>query len=101
VPQLDREALRFKLNLPIEFMWKTHGASAESRTGMTRDISFKGLFVFANVAPPVGSAIRATVILSSLGSAVRQQTQASVQEGLRRPQRNMLLKRVVKTGAKY
>jgi hypothetical protein len=70
VPRMDRrEALRFNLNVPIRFMWKNHGTSAESGSGKTRDISFKGLFVLADVCPPVGSAIRGKVMLPSPGGS--------------------------------
>jgi hypothetical protein len=50
-------------------MWKNHGASAESGSGKTRDISFKGLFILADTCPPVGSTIRAKVMLPSPGGA--------------------------------
>jgi hypothetical protein len=67
VPQMDRrEARRFNLSVPVRFMWKNHGASAESGSGKTRDISFRGLFILADGCPPVGSTIRAKVMLPSL-----------------------------------
>lgn len=64
-----REALRFDLNVPVRFMWKSPGASAESGSGKTRDISFKGLFILADACPPVGSTIRAKVMLPSPGGS--------------------------------
>jgi hypothetical protein len=76
---MNRNALRFNSNLPVEFMWKTHGGSAESGTGMTRDISFKGLFVSSNASPPVGSAIEAKVMLpSSVSSEIVIRMRATV-----------------------
>jgi hypothetical protein len=68
VARMDRrKALRFNLNVPVRFMWKYHGRRAESATGETRDISFRGLFVVSDACPPVGSTIKARVTLPTPG----------------------------------
>ena len=70
MPRMDRrEALRFNLNVPVQFFWKNHLATEEVGLGETRDISFRGLFVSCDKCPSAGNAIQAKVMLPSPGGS--------------------------------
>jgi hypothetical protein len=60
-----REARRFSLNLPVHFFWKSYEGSEEVGTGVTRDISYRGLFVRCDACPPTGNTLQAKVMLPS------------------------------------
>jgi hypothetical protein len=64
-----REAPRFDLSVPVNFMWTIPGVGARSGTGTTRNASLEGLFVVTDTRPVAGSFIRLRVMLrSSFGS---------------------------------
>jgi hypothetical protein len=64
--RMDRRAdPRFNLNVPVQFTWKIPGVGPELGNGKTRDVSLRGVFVFADVCPPAGSAVRVNVLLPS------------------------------------
>ena len=61
---LERRAgRRFNLEAPVKFTWRLPGSGVASEGGRTRDISIRGIFVFAGACPPEGSALRMTVLL--------------------------------------
>jgi hypothetical protein len=75
-----REDPRFNLNVPVRFLWKVPATEPRSGTGTTRDASLKGVFVFTDACPPVGSAVRLNVMLPSAagGSELVMRAQATV-----------------------
>jgi len=75
-----RDGRRFMLSAPVQFTWRLAGSLPISEKGVTRDISHKGVFVFAATCPPVGCVVRLTVMLPQVteDSALEMQANATV-----------------------
>jgi len=61
-----RKGWRFNLSAPIQFRWKLPSSLRIAESGITRDISDKGVFVFATTCPPLGRAIHMIITLPRL-----------------------------------
>ncbi len=57
---------RYGLSAQVRFTWELAGGTVFPATGISRDLSAKGLFVMAEHLPPVGSAVRFVVDLSTV-----------------------------------
>ena len=59
---------RYPLQIPIEARWKSLEGKWCRSCGVTRDMSVKGVFIVAEICPPVGEVVRIHGILRGYGS---------------------------------
>jgi hypothetical protein len=57
---------RFPLEASVDFTWSSTGGQQQTAKGRTRNISLRGLFVFTDVFPAVGTVVMFNVTLPSL-----------------------------------
>jgi hypothetical protein len=62
----QRRFVRYQLDAPVVFSWKTEGRARRVAEGATRDISTGGIFVVSNELPPSGTELRVEVLLPPL-----------------------------------
>ena len=56
---MDRRShLRFDLRAPVAYTWKDKEGIRQDSSGITRDVSEKGVFIIAHSTPPMGASIR-------------------------------------------
>lgn len=63
-----RKASRYRLNAPICFFWAPPNGPVRSGQGFTRDINTSGVYVLANLSPPVGSLVQVDIPLPKLAN---------------------------------
>ena len=76
-----REQTRYGLRAPVDFRWTDKDGVLHYGRGLTRDISSKGMFVYADLQPPAKADIQIEVSFSSLtelGSKLRMKARAQV-----------------------
>jgi len=61
-----RKANRYRLSVPVLFMWAPQNGSPQSGRGITRDINPSGVFVLTKSPPAVGSLVQMEVLLPKL-----------------------------------
>jgi hypothetical protein len=61
-----RKDIRFLLRVPVTFKWNDEQAWPHEGSGFSRDISTAGIFVMAEICPPLGAAVEVEVLLPSL-----------------------------------
>jgi hypothetical protein len=67
-----RNTVRYKLEVPAVSRWKDkRNGDEQSVEGRTRDISTSGAFIYAQVCPPEGVAVRVDMVLATIASSVR------------------------------
>ena len=65
-----RKHRRYRLGVPAKFFWKDARDAQHEGIGVTRDISVRGLFVFAKSRPPLESDVKVKAFLPPGRSAV-------------------------------
>ena len=75
-----RRYQRHDLRVPVKFEWRLRDGSARQGTGISRDFSAGGLFVWTDDLPPAGATIRFEVDLETpkLESPVNIRAKGSV-----------------------
>lgn len=61
-----RKAKRYRLNAPALFLWAPHEGKPQSGQGVTRDINASGVYILADVLPPVGALVQLDILLPKL-----------------------------------
>jgi len=67
-----RTAIRFPVKAPVHFWWEDELGNARQGAGLSRDISERGVFVFAPICPPAGSPVRLRLSLEGLPGGARE-----------------------------
>jgi hypothetical protein len=65
-PGRDREArkfMRYPIQERVSFWWKDENGNRRQDEGTSRDVSVKGIFVFALRCPPVGAEVRLRILI--------------------------------------
>ena len=60
-----RQCRRFDLRAEARWIWKDHKAVHHMGSGLTRDISTQGVFVYTDSLPPHDASVRVELILPS------------------------------------
>jgi hypothetical protein len=58
-----RTALRYPLRLPVVFSWQDEAGRVQGCDGHSRDLGSRGIYVHADVVPPLGVAVEMNVFL--------------------------------------
>jgi hypothetical protein len=58
-----RTALRYPLRLPVVFSWQDESGRVQGCDGHSRDLGSRGIYVHAEVVPPLGVAVEMNVFL--------------------------------------
>jgi len=58
-----RTALRYPLRLPVVFSWQDENGRLQGCDGYSRDLGSRGIYVQAEVAPPLGVSVEMNVFL--------------------------------------
>ncbi|MGH9681205.1 MAG: PilZ domain-containing protein [Candidatus Acidiferrales bacterium] len=62
-----REQIRYGVRALVDFEWKDEETLRRGQ-GVTRDISTKGMFIYAEITPPVKADLRVNVSFRNIGS---------------------------------
>jgi hypothetical protein len=54
----SRKCKRYEVSLPVIFSWEDAQGFRHEQSGVTRDLSVRGAFVFATNPPPLGAHIK-------------------------------------------
>jgi hypothetical protein len=88
-----RTALRYPLRLPVVFSWQDDNGRLQGCDGYSRDLGSRGIYVQAEVAPPLGVSVEMNVFLPrpehssrpseihAIGRVVRSERQGSTPKG--------------------
>jgi|SRR5215469_15611222 len=88
-----RSALRYPLRLPVVFSWQDEEGRLQGCDGYSRDLGCRGIYVQAEVAPPLGVSVEMNVFLPrpehsarpseihAIGRVVRSERQGSTAQG--------------------
>jgi hypothetical protein len=88
-----RTALRYPLRLPVVFSWQDENGRLQGCDGYSRDLGSRGIYVQAEVAPPLGVSVEMNVFLPrpehsarpseihAIGRVVRSERQGSTPKG--------------------
>ena len=66
-----RGATRFRLRLAVVFSWRDEHGIVQGSEGWSRDLSSRGIYVRAEMVPPVGAAVEMNVFLPEPGYQIR------------------------------
>jgi len=67
-----RNTVRYKLEVPAVFRWKDkQNGNEQNVEGRTRDISTSGAFIYAQLCPPQGVALRVDMVLATIPNSGR------------------------------
>jgi hypothetical protein len=58
-----RTALRYPLRLPVVFSWQDESGRVQGCDGYSRDLGSRGIYVQAEVVPPLGVSVEMNVFL--------------------------------------
>jgi hypothetical protein len=61
-----RKTKRYPLSAPVYFLWATQDGKPQCGRGVTRDINTFGVYVLADVLPPVGALVQMEIALPKL-----------------------------------
>ena len=88
-----RTALRYPLRLPVVFSWQDESGRLQGCDGYSRDLGSRGIYVQAQVAPPLGVSVEMNVFLPrpehsarpseihAIGRVVRSERDGSTAKG--------------------
>jgi hypothetical protein len=88
-----RTALRYPLRLPVVFSWQDEAGRVQGCDGHSRDLGSRGIYVHAEVVPPLGVAVEMNVFLPrpehsarpseihAIGRVVRSESNGSSTKG--------------------
>jgi hypothetical protein len=66
LPRVARTAIRYPLETAVAFWWRDENGQNQQFEGRGRDVSDRGVFVFASTCPPVGTGIGLRISLDGL-----------------------------------
>jgi hypothetical protein len=66
-----RTALRYPLRLPVVFSWQDEAGRVHGCDGYCRDLGSRGIYVTAQLVPPLGASVEMNVFLPRPGHATR------------------------------
>ncbi len=66
-----RTALRYPLRLPVVFSWQDDAGRVHGCDGYCRDIGSRGIYVTAQLVPPLGASVEMNVFLPRPGHSTR------------------------------
>jgi hypothetical protein len=66
-----RKAKRYQLEAPAHFVWEGLNGMLQEAEGATRDISLRGIFIFADLTPQPESYVEVDVYLPSVTGSPR------------------------------
>jgi hypothetical protein len=66
-----RTALRYPLRLPVVFSWQDDGGRVHGCDGYCRDLGSRGIYVTAQLVPPLGASVEMNVFLPRPGHSTR------------------------------
>jgi hypothetical protein len=78
-----RKAIRFPVQVPVDFWWSEAGGIQRRVEGRSYDVSDVGAFVFASVCPPVGAEVGYKLYLSGQPGGQSAQVLEAVGQVLR------------------
>lgn len=58
-----RTALRYPLRLPVVFSWQDENGHIQGCDGYSRDLGSRGIYVYAELVPPLGVSVEMNVFL--------------------------------------
>lgn len=58
-----RTALRYPLRLPVVFSWQDEDGHIQGCDGYSRDLGSRGIYVYAELVPPLGVSVEMNVFL--------------------------------------
>jgi hypothetical protein len=58
-----RKQIRFVLRAPVYFLWKNRDGVVQEGQGFTRDISFRGAYIYTESQPPKDAEIDIDILL--------------------------------------
>jgi hypothetical protein len=58
-----RTALRYPLRLPVVFSWQDDSGHIQGCDGYSRDLGSRGIYVYAELVPPLGVSVEMNVFL--------------------------------------
>ena len=88
-----RTALRYPLRLPVVFSWQDEDGRIQGCDGYSRDLGSRGIYVYAELVPPLGVSVEMNVFLPrpehssrpseihAIGRVVRSERQGSPARG--------------------
>ena len=66
-----RTALRYPLRLPVVFSWQDETGRVHGCDGYCRDLGSRGIYVTAQLVPPLGASVEMNVFLPRPGHSTR------------------------------
>src|SRR5580692_6261683 len=66
-----RTALRYPLRLPVVFSWQDEAGRVHGCDGYCRDLGSRGIYVSAQLVPPLGASVEMNVFLPRPGHSTR------------------------------
>ena len=66
-----RTALRYPLRLPVVFSWQDDVGRVHGCDGYCRDLGSRGIYVTAQLVPPLGASVEMNVFLPRPGHSTR------------------------------
>ena len=66
-----RKHNRYRLELPVTFLWRDSLGLLEQHLGFTRDLSLGGAFIYATALPPSGANLKFKAVLPTDLQALR------------------------------
>jgi len=66
-----RGATRYPLQLAVRFSWKDMTGALHGSVGQSRDLNGRGIFVYSDLIPPIGSSVEMNVLLPHLAPTKR------------------------------
>ena len=66
-----RTALRYPLRLPVVFSWQDEAGRVHGCDGYCRDLGSRGIYVTAQLVPPLGASVEMNVFLPRPGHSTR------------------------------
>ena len=66
-----RTALRYPLRLPVVFSWQDDAGRVHGCDGYCRDLGSRGIYVTAQLVPPLGASVEMNVFLPRPGHSTR------------------------------
>jgi hypothetical protein len=66
-----RGATRYRLRLVLTFSWKDERGVVHGSEGKSRDLNGRGIYIHADLIPPIGSYVEMDVLLPQLAPSKR------------------------------
>ena len=66
-----RQAIRYRLNVPVVFSWESSQRDRFQGEGSTRDISAVGAYILTPTTPPVDAPVNVEIMISALFGPIK------------------------------